>query len=110
MSVLSRVHVVPEMPLPPAGSGLTVVGTEFTNVSNDDIEEVWRDHVLTLLKGKSETAAVNTTFLLNRLFLVSVTVLLFVTRALCSQYLEQCLSLHCKYSTIDRGMEKRTLL
>ena len=37
----------------------------------DDIEEVWRDHVVTLLKGKSEAAAVNTMFLLNRLFLVS---------------------------------------
>ena len=65
---------MPEVPLPPAGTGLTVVGTEFTNVSNDDIEEVWRDHVLTLLKGKSEAAAVNTTFILNRLFLVSLTV------------------------------------
>ena len=49
----------------------TVVGTEFINVSNDDIEEVWRDHVATLLKGKSEAVAVNTMFLLNRLFLVS---------------------------------------
>lgn len=65
---------MPAVPLPPAGSGLTVVGTEFTNVSNDDIEEVWRDHVATLLKGKSEAAAVNTTFLLNRLFLVSTIV------------------------------------
>ena len=63
--------MVPEVPLQPAGGGPTVVGTEFINVSNDDIEEVWRDHVATLLKGKSEAAAVNTMFLLNRLFLVS---------------------------------------
>ena len=70
--VSSRVPLVPEVPLQSAGGGPTVVGTEFTNVSNDDIEEVWRDHVATLLKGKSEAAAVNTMFLLNRLFLVSV--------------------------------------
>ena len=70
--VLSRVPMVPEVPLQPAGGGPTVVGTEFINVSNDDIEEVWRDHVATLLKGKSEATAVNTMFLLNRLFLVSV--------------------------------------
>ena len=63
--------MVPEVPLQPPGSGATVVGTEFTNISSDDIEEVWRDHVATLLKGKSEAAAVNTMFLLNRLFLVS---------------------------------------
>ena len=63
--------MVPEVPLQPPGGGPTVVGTEFINVSNDDIEEVWRDHVVTLLKGKSEAAAVNTMFLLNRLFLVS---------------------------------------
>ena len=69
--VFSRVPMVPEVPLQPAGGGLTVVGTEFINVSNDDIEEVWRDHVATLLKGKSEAVAVNTMFLLNRLFLVS---------------------------------------
>ena len=55
-----------------------MVGTEFTNVSNDDIEEVWRDHVATLLKGKSEAAAVNTMFLLNRLFLVSVCLMQYV--------------------------------
>ena len=67
----SRVPMVPEVPLQPAGGGPTVVGTEFINVSNDDIEEVWRDHVATLLKGKSEAVAVNTMFLLNRLFLVS---------------------------------------
>ena len=69
--VFSRVPMVPEVPFQPAGGGPTVVGTEFINVSNDDIEEVWRDHVATLLKGKSEAAAVNTMFLLNRLFLVS---------------------------------------
>ena len=69
--VFSRVPMVPEVPLQPAGGGPTVVGTEFINVSNDDIEEVWRDHVATLLKGKSEAVAVNTMFLLNRLFLVS---------------------------------------
>ena len=63
--------MVSEVPLQPPGSGPTVVGTEFTNISSDDIEEVWRDHVATLLKGKSEAAAVNTMFLLNRLFLVS---------------------------------------
>ena len=63
--------MVPEVPLQPAGGGPTVVGTEFINVPNDDIEEVWRDHVATLLKGKSEAAAVTTMFLLNRLFLVS---------------------------------------
>ena len=69
--VFYRVPMVPEVPLQPAGGGPTVVGTEFINVSNDDIEEVWRDHVATLLKGKSEAVAVNTMFLLNRLFLVS---------------------------------------
>ena len=50
--VFSRVPMVPEVPLQPAGGGPTVVGTEFINVSNDDIEEVWRNHVSTLLKGR----------------------------------------------------------
>ena len=40
--VFSRVPMVPEVPLQPAGGGPTVVGTEIINVSNDDIEEVWR--------------------------------------------------------------------
>ena len=68
-------HIQPPELLPvsrphPAPSSLTITGTEFTNITRDDVEEHWREHVSILLKNKSGTAAVNTIFLLNRLFLV----------------------------------------
>lgn len=68
-------HMQPPELLPvsrphPAPSSLTITGTEFTNITRDDVEEHWREHVSILLKNKSGTAAVNTIFLLNRLFLV----------------------------------------
>ena len=63
-----------EEPLPPVATP-TIVGTEFSNISSDDVEELWRDHVTVLLRDKNVKLAVNTVFIVNKLFMVGFTLL-----------------------------------
>lgn len=62
--------------------------SEFINISYDEIEEYWREHVSTTLRDKSGVVAVNTFFLFNKLFMVIRQRFINLTKETCN-YLEK---------------------
>ncbi|XP_065885600.1 protein furry homolog isoform X2 [Dysidea avara] len=64
------------------------ISSKFINVSFDEIEEYWREHVSTTLRDKSGVVAVNTFFLFNKLFMVIRQSFINLTKETCN-YLEK---------------------